>query len=68
MYPLWPRKPQSVGFTLFGWITTKPTEATAAGTFEQYASDQVRGEGGCKGRVQGGEEDQGKRVGVWCRK
>lgn len=75
MYPLWPRKPQSVGFTLFGWITTKPTEATAAGTFEQYVSDQVGGMGEARGGSERARTSRGsgwvsgagnnKRTDVW---
>ena len=41
MFPIWPKKAQTVGFTLFGWLPTKAPDVASA-TFEHYASDNVR--------------------------
>ena len=41
MFPIWPRKTEVVGFTLFGWFQAKAPDVAAA-TYENYASDSVR--------------------------
>ncbi|GAX78878.1 hypothetical protein CEUSTIGMA_g6317.t1 [Chlamydomonas eustigma] len=39
LYPIWPRKPPTVGFTLFGWLPSRKL-AFPAQTFEDYAAEQ----------------------------
>eukprot|EP00955_Chlamydomonas_euryale_P042260 352246-Chlamydomonas_euryale.AAC.1 len=65
LYPVWPRKPATVGFTLFGLIGRAPSSANTL-TFEDYIcepslmdNDRCGKDGGERG---GGEEGKRGRI------